>query len=292
MVGAWLKRGLPLLRDIKPDLIIVNGGLPLRLPYPSCIVSHDLERRWSYGSFMRQIYKMYAYRKVDCIVATCSELREALAKEIFVPAQDICVIPTCIDIRAYGNSPLESRESAILHIGTPYWKNPTATLYAFARMRQQARLYVTGNADPDLKERLSALPYQVRERVSLLGIVDSNSLKELLSRVRVLSVPSVYSVPVASPTVLDGLASGTPVVGSTSISVDLLTDGLTGFRIEPSDAQSLADKFDLLLQNDDLWRKVSVNCRQRSEAFASDLVMQRFRDLAACRSISKEPRGS
>ena len=280
MITAWLRRGLPLLRELNPDFIIVNGGLPIRFPYPTCIVSHDLERRGPYGSLIRQIYKIYSYRKVDHIVATCTELRDALAREIFVRRAEISVIPTCIDIKAYRNKPLEDREAAILHVGTSEWKNPGATIDAFVRLRQPAKLYVLGNTSPELKQRLALLPGEISKRISLLGIVDSNCLKELLSKVRILSVPSIYTLPVASPTVLDGLASGTPVVGSTSVSADLLTDGRTGFRVDPRQTIELADKLELLLRDDSLWQTISTHCMRAAERFSNDSVAQKFRSLA------------
>jgi glycosyltransferase involved in cell wall biosynthesis len=128
------------------------------------------------------------------------------------------------------------------------------------------------------------LPEAVRDRVFLLGIVSAERLKHLLSTVRVLAVPSMYAVPVASPTALDGLASGTPVVGSTSISTDLLTDGHTGFCVDPRDTQKLAERFDVLLRDDTVWQVTSANCKQRSEAFSSDAIMQKYIDLASsCR---------
>jgi len=284
MITAWVQRGVPLLRKLKPDFIIVNGGLPMRLPYPTCIISHDLERRGPYGSLIRQLYKMYSYRKVDHIVATCTELRDALAREIFIRPDEISVIPTCIDITAYRNKPLEAREAAILHVGTTDWKNPTATIDAFVRLHQPATLYVVGNVSPELKQRLALLPEEINSRISLLGIVDSNCLKELLSKVRVLSVPSIYTLPVASPTVLDGLASGTPVIGSSSISADLLTDGITGFRVDPRQTIELANKLELLLGNDGLWQTMSANCRRVSENFSNDSVAQKFRNLATSTS--------
>src|SRR6202042_1508920 len=110
------------------------------------------------------------------------------------------VIPTCIDVKGYRGCPLETREPAILHVGTSEWKNPTATIDAFVRLRQPASLYVVGNVSTQLKERVALLPEEISRHILLLGIVDSNCFKELLSRVRVLSVPSIYSLPVASPT--------------------------------------------------------------------------------------------
>jgi glycosyltransferase involved in cell wall biosynthesis len=187
-------------------------------------------------------------------------------------------------VDSYRNNVRQARIPAILHIGTSTWKNPAATLEAFALMDQPAELYIAGNSTPELERRLASLPNKKRDRIFLMGIVDSIRLKELLSTVRVLSVPSLYAAPVASPTVLDGLASGTPVVGSTSISTDLLTDEHTGFRSNPGDARELATKFELLLRNDALWETISNNCRTRSEAFSNEAIMRKFRDLATSRS--------
>jgi glycosyltransferase involved in cell wall biosynthesis len=280
MAVAWWKKGVPLLRSLQPDFAIVNGALPLRLPCPSCIVSHDLEKRWHYGGVVRRAYRTYSFRMADRIVATCSELRDALAKEISVRTDDVSVIPTCVDLREYRNSRLEVREPAILHLGTAEWKNPIATIEAFAHVRQVANLYVTGEVTPEIRNRLTTLPESVVKRISLLGTVDADRLKELLSKVRIISVPSLYSVPVASPTALEGLASGTPVVGSPSISADLLKDGHTGFRVDPRASQKLTETFDLLLQDDKLWQFISAASRERSEAFSANAVMQKYAELA------------
>lgn len=279
MLWAWRHVGLRLLRRIDPHFVIVNGALPFRLPYATCTVSHDLQRRWSYGSLVRRAYKAYAYRRTDRIVATCSELRDGLAAELAVPPRRISVIPTCIDRNAYQMVPLERRERAILHLGTAGYKAPLATMEAFARTSDSAKLYITGRPTQAMVDYVGGLPEEIRRRISFLGIIGAEELKRLLATVRVVSVPSIYSVPVLSPTVLESLASGTPVVGSTSISADVLDDSC-GFRIDPADTTEMAAKLDLLLNDDPTWRAASLGALNRVAAFDSGAVAARYQKLA------------
>lgn len=279
-IKAWRKRGLELVRSLKPDFVIVNGALPVRMPAPSCIVSHDLERRWTYGSLLRRLYKMYTYRKADAIVATCSELREALAQELWVKPEKIEIIPTCVDLEAYGNAPLAEREPAVLHMGTIVYKNPAATISAVAALTCDARLYLTGRPTDEVKQQIEALPKEKQERIHLVGILPGEELKRLLAHVRIVAVPSDYVVPVASPTVLDGLASGTPVLGTPGISTDLITEGESGYRISPKDVPELTAKMEMLLTDDAQWSKMSAGASARAPRFGHLAVAASYVRLA------------
>lgn len=281
MLVAWQRHGLRLVAELEPDLVMVNGALPFRMPSPSCTISHDLERRWSYGSLVRRIYKMYCYRTTNRTVATCTELRDSLAAEIHMANTSINIIPTCINTNVYANRPLHQREAAILHMGAARYKNPIATVNAFAWLQPRAaNLYMTGNPSVQLKSRLAELPTSIRDRIYLLGIVPASELRRLLSTVRVVSVPSTYVAPVASPTVLESFASGTPVVTTPSISKDLLEHGQNGFSVNPSDAAAMAKLFDLLLTDDASWIKMSSAATLRSSLFDGVYISEKYVTLA------------
>lgn len=280
MVRAWLRKGLPLLHEIAPDFIVVNGALPFRLPFPSCTVSHDLEKRWSYGSTVRRMYKFYAYRQSDSIVATCAELRRALASEIAVAEERIAVIPTCVELAAFQALRLDEREAAILHVGTARYKNPLATMRALARLTRPAKLYITGRPTAEMLEFAAGLPAALRAKIDFVGILSAPDLRRLLARVRLVSVPSLYSAPVASPTVLEALASGTPVVGSPCISGDVLDDSC-GFRVEPEDTDRMAAVFDTLLFDDAAWGRGSEGARNQATKFDNTAVAMKYEGLAA-----------
>jgi len=279
MVALWRHTGVALVKDLAPDVTILNGGLPFRIGNRSCIVVHDLERRWGYGNRARRAYKGFAYRRADRIVVTCSELRTAVAEEIHLPPRQIDVIPTCIDVESYSGEPLAWRDPAIVHLGMPRYKNPVATLRMFAALNCRAELYITGRPTPEVLEFVAAMPRAKRASVHLVGILAATDLRRLLGRARVLSVPSEYHVPVASPSALEGLASGTPVLGSDGISRDLLEPGVTGARMLPRYPESAATAVERMLDDDELWSLLSANALTRSMRFGSSIVARRYLEL-------------
>jgi hypothetical protein len=176
VLREWRRSVPAILKGIEPDFVIMNGVLPVRMPYPSCAVSHDLEPH-AYNDLLRRLMKMYCYRLHDRVVVTCSELRPVLARELRMREEAIAVIPTCIDPNRYQGQPWEGREAAILHMGMVGPKQPLATLAAFARVKEPALLYMTGFPGDDVRAAVARLPAEVRTRVHLLGVIEDAELK-------------------------------------------------------------------------------------------------------------------
>jgi len=278
--ATWLLKGRSTVHQLNPDLIVVNGALPLRFLAPTCIVSHDLEKRFSPFGLLRVGYKRYAYRQADHLVATCTELKTALARELRIDPARIRVIPTCVNTNAYVKNPLSGRENAILHMGTADYKNPLATIQSFALVGVEGvRLYITGPTCPRVASCLVSLKPSIRKRVHLLGYLPARKLKEILSSVKVVAVPSNYFVPVASPTVLESFASGTPVVASPSITRDLLRDGLTGYIRRSDDFTGIAEAFERLLEDENVWGTMSCQALETVERFSTTRVAQSYLSL-------------
>jgi glycosyltransferase involved in cell wall biosynthesis len=231
--------------------------------------------------YFRTAFKRFCYGKSDLIVATCDEVRDALGRDLGIALNRIAVIPTCVRLDTYVNRPFSARENAILHMGTVDYKNPLATLRAFSRTGVgDARLYITGKPTDELKQELAGMPEEIRSRVELPGYVSSARLLELLGSVKIVSVPSNYVAPVASPTAIEALASGTPVVASMSISRQVLADGVTGFLRDSSDADAYASACRALLTNDQLWNTCSHNALQAAQAFSAGRVANLYLQLA------------
>lgn len=223
---AWLLRGRAVLRKYGPDVVLVQGAIPVVFPCPSIITCHDVDRRHPRWEPFRVPYKRLCYRLCTRIVATGSELRDALARELRMDARAMGVIPNPIERSRRPPLAFRDREKAVLHMGTVIYKRPLETLQAFAALGdEQALLYITGRPDAAVEAAVRALSPNVAARVRLLGVVPAEALARLLCAVRCVSVPSVYDVAVLSPSVLESMASGTPVVASGSISRDLISPG-------------------------------------------------------------------
>jgi hypothetical protein len=58
------------------------------------------------------------------VVATTTELRDELVRDLARSPHELVVIPKCIELPAYRGASLAARERAILHAGTLPYKDP------------------------------------------------------------------------------------------------------------------------------------------------------------------------
>jgi glycosyltransferase involved in cell wall biosynthesis len=86
-------------------------------------------------------------------------------------------------------------------------------------------------------------------------------------------VPSLYRIPVASPTALEGLANHTPLVLSPCVSAIVAKKG--SCFVEAT-AEGMARRFDELLTDDGLWEAMSAQCAQDKRRFDSLTVAREY----------------
>jgi glycosyltransferase involved in cell wall biosynthesis len=276
---AWL-RARRLVNDFCPDLVIHSEAVPI--PFHGTVVQtvHDLQPRSGRLAPVWRTIRRVSTRCCDHVVATATELRDELVTDLGLPASRIMLIPKCIDRTLYNRQPLASRERAILHAGTLPYKNPAASIRAFAALNDQTvRLYITGEVTAPLKQALDALPKHLRACVTLMGEADGQTVRALHGRVRIASFPTWYAVPVASATVMEAVAAGTPIVGSSSLSRDVLADGLSGLVVgtRPED---MAAGFRAVLDQDLLWSGLSDGAGQLIERFDAHRVAKQYLALS------------
>ena len=276
----WFYSGSRILKKLNPSMVIINGSILVSTRAFKAVVCHDLEYRKSKNL---RYYDTLIYRLFDSVVATSSELKLEVSRQMSLSPSKITRIPVCIDLHKYYALKLSEREHAVLHIGTWHDKNLRATLEAFQKIAKHDRslkLYVTGSLWSYPKNLLSKISRKVRERIFCLGRIPKSTLIDLYAKVKVTCVPSIYKVPVISPTVLESMASGTPVIGSsTAISNDLLIQGFNGFRVNPSNAEAICTHINALTNDDKLWERTSTNAQSHVRSFDRDQVARQYLEL-------------
>jgi len=277
-VTLWLMKGLKVLSKLSPNLIIMNGSIPI-IGLKNCLkvtVNHDLESRYR---FQKQ-YEYMVYRFFDYIVTTTPELKNALIKKYRLQKEKIIIIPVGINTRKYRYKGINERENAILHVGTRRSKNLEVTIRAFEYILNcdpDVTLYITGPQTEYLVHILSKIDIGIRNKIRYLGVLPSNKLKDLYSRVKITIVPSSYKVPVISPTVLESFAMGTPVIGSDkAISKILLINGYNGYRVNINLVNSIATYAIKLLYDKNLWKKLSYNALKHVKYFDIRCVVDEY----------------
>lgn len=277
-VAAWL-RGKRIIDRFDPDLIIHSEAIPLPFRGTVVHVVHDLELRRGRLAPLWRAIRRFSARRSDHVVATTVELRDELARDSGLSPNEISVIPKCIDRRAYRKPCLTGRERAILHAGTQPYKDPGATIRAFAELDDPSvRLYVSGPVTEPTREAVDALSAHIRKRVTLVGPADGMAVRALHSQVRIAAFPTRYTIPVASATVMEAIAAGTPIVGSARLSRDVLVDGVNGLVVE-TDRAAMAAAFRALLDDDELWVELSLGAGRIVKRFDAFRVARQYVSL-------------
>ncbi len=102
------------------------------------------------------------------------------------------------------------------------------------------------------------------DSVEFLGDVDPSAVPALLRNALFAVVPSIWYENLPN-TLLESLASGTPIVASNIGSLAVaIRDEIDGLLFEPGNAGDLAAKMDRLLVDDALRMRMSTSCRERA----------------------------
>ncbi len=144
--------------------------------------------------------------------------------------------------------------SVSLRKGVPY------LLEAFSHLRCAGkRLRIAGSIHPDMRTLLGKLP---GEQVELLGPVDQQRLRVLMSTSHVLVLPSIEE----GLALVQGqaLACGCPVLATTNTGAeDLFTDGVEGFIVPVRSSALLLERMQLLCDDPTLQQRMSEAAQRR-----------------------------
>ena len=222
-IAIWFRHWPRLVQQVQPVRIVVNGVIPRWNSVRTLGINHDLENRG--GFWFARLIRIIGYRLVQDRVATCTELRAALSRNILMTPTKIGILPTCLRVRDF--RPLhDPKKFFLLHIGTAPYKSPEKSLETL-RLIQDSRVHliVTGPPHPHADQAWQKLPPEVRNRVEFAGVLPAKDLRGFMASALAVLVPSRYEIRVLSPTVLEAFASGAVVITTSSISHDLIQPG-------------------------------------------------------------------
>jgi glycosyltransferase involved in cell wall biosynthesis len=280
LTPGWLRRGRHWIRRLDPDLVINNGVLPFGTPGRTCNLAHDLGWATTARKLdrLRTWYKRYAYGRGDEIIALAPEVARGLSGQLDVDLAAIRVIPPCVPAAARVFRPTAEREDLIVHTGTQAYKDPSATIRAFAALtRTSTRLVVEGDVTDELAGQVAALPAPTRTRIELVGALPAAGFRDLLGSARVASFPTSYTVPTASATVVEAIVAGTPIAGSGTLSASVLQP--EGNGIACRDDRELTAAYERLLSDDEGWDRMSAAALAMAPGFHADAVAAAYLGL-------------
>ncbi len=200
--------------------------------------------------------------------------------------REISVIPNAVDTEVFQpknrdsfREPIRklhgipSKAPVILFVGGDWERKGLAfATAALARVRSQdATLLVVGAGSESQYIQL-AKKYGVAERVVFAGV--TGEVQQYYAAADVFVLPSLYEP--FGLAVAEAMASGLPVVTSANVGASfLITDRVNGFVIvNPWDEDSLAERLDFLLSDEELRRAVGERARLTAEKLSWDNVVR------------------
>jgi glycosyltransferase involved in cell wall biosynthesis len=156
--------------------------------------------------------------------------------------------------------PSEASGEGLIFVGRLVEEKGILTLLEAMKQLPDIMLKIAGTG-PQLEEIELFIKSSGLNNVQLVGHKSGQSLRDLISRAKLVVVPSVWyeNNPLA---ILESFALARPVIGSALGGIpELVRDNETGYLFKPGSADDLARKIKNAYYNNDLLLQLGKNCR-------------------------------
>jgi len=150
---------------------------------------------------------------------------------------------------------------------------------AFARLPQHGKLKLLVVGDGSERARLEQFAAESGLKAAIIFAGARLDVPRLLGAMNVFALSSLSEgMPI---TVLEAMAARLPVVATNVGALpELIEEGLTGFLVEPRQAEAMAERLARLYDNQQLAKQFGDAARQRVEYdFSLDMMLRRYAEL-------------
>jgi len=243
-------------------------------------------RRHPAKALLRATWLRWVFRRAAYVMGTGQPALDAFA-QMGCPTEKLVNFPYYIDLELFRPARLrDEREPVFLSSGRLHRdkgydvafralaKASTATGASF-----RYRIAGVGPAQPELAALASTLG--ILDRVEFLGWMEPSDLPDFYRSGTIFLHPA--RVEPYGVSVLEAMASGLPVLGSTATgaAVDRVTPDFNGLLHEPDDVDSLAGQIQRLSDSSELTAEMGRNARQTAERWPVDRAVADLTRLLA-----------
>lgn len=225
-----------------------------------------------------------ALSKAYAFTARSQGARQALEWD-GVPRSKIRVIPGAIDTEFFSPGACE-RDNAVLFVGRLVMEKGIVPLMWAIKEVPDVKLWIVGDGPEKTLLREWADAAGIAKRTRFWGSKSREELAALYRHARLLALPSVpklESDPYATWTeqfgqvLIEGLASGLPIIGTKSGAIPEVGGHACGLYSYPMDWVKMAENIDKLIVDEGKWAEYSKKARKRAElTYASDVVARKL----------------
>ncbi|MBW2594462.1 MAG: glycosyltransferase family 4 protein [Deltaproteobacteria bacterium] len=258
-------------RRLKPKIKIVNTvAMPVK--------GYDVSalRKGAY-----RFFDWVSERYADRFIVVSEVLKETLLNSYRIPPDKVIKIYNGIELNEYrpNGKEVRSQKSEVRRefglskdapvigaIGRMVWQKGFEYLIEcipeIVRTYPDAKILIVG--DGPLRERLGALSEELGVRDNVIFAGFRSDIKEILSAVDLLVVPSLLEgFPMVT---LEAMAMAKPIVATNIDGItEQITDGIDGILVSPRDPSTLAKAVIRVLNDNELVRTMGLSARERVE---------------------------
>lgn len=191
-------------------------------------------------------------------------------------SQEISIIFNGIDTEQFKPGENQENEFKILCVSRITKRKGIKYLIdAMEILPKNIALEIIGEGDE--KERLEkqVKNLKLENRIKFLGLLNHDSLPKIYQSASIFVLPSLNEG--MSNTILEALASGLPIIATdTGGTKELVKNGENGFIVKMKDAKDIAEKINILLNNQELQKTMSQESRKIAENLSWKKVSQDY----------------
>lgn len=244
------------------------------IPYAVWVRGQE-EYRWARG-IEKRLLVPWVLRSADRILVQSDRIADELSEAVgelrgsasaAAMSSKLSVIPTIVEA-GVGSA---RHDGAVLFVGRLVKVKGVELLIDAMKRLPGVRLVLIG----DGPERAALERAAAGLDVKFEGMLPHDEVRARFGQAAVLVQPSLAE---GMPnTVLEAMAHGLPVVATAVAGVpEIVIEGETGFLIRDRDPQLLASRIDELLNDRDVWGRMSVACKAMALEYSPDRVLPRL----------------
>ncbi|GAB2778894.1 glycosyltransferase family 4 protein [Salinimicrobium soli] len=270
-----------------PDWTGISAFMKLRCPLVLrlhgsdtyfCHLENRVQKRKNFW------FEKLAMQNADYLVAVSRFTAEKTA-QLFDLKKEIRVIPNSVDVQNFAPNNKKTSLDSILYFGSVIRKKGVLELPEIfnlaIRENPEAQLIIAGKDVVDQKTGSSTRKLmeekftpEAIQKVVWLGELPYTQIREQIAKANVVVLPSfAEALPM---TWIEAMAMEKPLITSNiGWAKEVMTDGKTGFTVDPKDHNGYAEKVLQLLKDPELATKMGKAARERVlEKFSSDVVVK------------------
>ena len=200
--------------------------------------------------------EQHVFKSADRIIVTTDQMQADIESRLPDCHEKIDVIPNYVETDRFFHID-KKKECDILFIGRlSNQKNPTAFLEAVKKIKAQVVMIGNGPLEKELKEKYE----NMNGRLEWKGNVPNIKLPDYMNISKLFVLPSHYE---GHPkTLIEAMSCGMPVIGADSPGIrEVIRHGENGWLCG-TDADSISQAIQHLLENPDLAQRLGDNARQ------------------------------